>query len=1366
MDAVRHESHGPQPPNTLRTFGVAAFLRSHPADGVPSPIPLGPKQLALLAYLACAPDRSATRVRLYSLFAHRTGNGETESAHRDAMRQLMLELRTRLGREALGPPRSDPVRLTLSLTSDRDDLIAAWERHDFAEVVRLYQGEFLPGFEHIGSTEFSHWVEQERADLRRRFGVAARETIATALSATNAPTVMRQALQIARRLREHDPLAQDAWQLILRCLIALGEHEEAVLEGHRLREHLAEQELTADARTRELLALVDAGPGRGAQDERSLGPPEPGEPANGTRVVGRELELSTIALSWDRARTGALTHVHLIAPAGLGKSALLAEARQRLRARAGARRRVRTLQVHAHFASRDTPRALITQVASALARTPGGSGVSQFAAATLVALDHSLIDQYRAAAPPTVVGSAPAATAVADALTELIGAIALDGPLALFLDDLHWGDATSIEVLAESLAACAGLPVLVVSAARTPCSTLCAATGARQLTLAPLDSEAVRELLVRRARLPEEAWGEQLPIALTMSSGGSPLLVSESLQLLAERELLLPSREGWRSRDPDALLAALGDGEATQRRIAQLSFEERAVLLLLAIAGAPMSPGLLRTAAALPLADFNTALATLERRGFAVRQEHSWGVAHSEYARVALDLADQSQLRTARLALGAAVADAAGDDATELRRAGRILAPVGDSSQLARAFERFVRSARRRRDTRPDRALAQEFLGDDAAVGEASGQLVSKLPLLVRARLVTPARLLGATVILALIMAIAGFAASRAMQTPVRADAMLLAIRPSADHSVLEGFDVRLFPESWNGGRSMKIDVSGSATHRLPVGGVGGRALKPDGSGWTVGIPVPDSGVIDLFDVDLEGRATRITHSAGDDYQPSWAPDNSALVFVTSRWSTGGRYNLALLDAASSQVRQLTSGDDTDWEPSWSPDGSRIAFIRQYAASGARGLCVIDANGSHLTCFAPDSASAPALAGWLDARRVLLRRAAGAAHQLVAFDLASRTTESIDESAAGAVISPDGRFAFCQCARDGYPADTWITFPLARPGDFAVLRASSGDSGSTSFEWAPATSRAPYADTVRIELGNGPPQPRAAHQLRAVTVDGNGLPIAAGAIRWQSADSTIATVDSTGLLRARKPGRVTLIASAGGWREGRREITIADMASRVAFEEDWSTALDSNWRAFGIPSPRTVTHALLGNAFLNNGDGAFFSGAYTRRAFPTRDGLWVEATLATPLTAAESQSLVVSLFSIGSAPARAAWRAWDHLSGDGPPGLANPNCSMRYPDGVGGGRIGDELRISTSGGGGLFPAPPSLRTGAPHRLVMQVLPDGRCGVAIDGRVVWVGPATFLESSVHLMLAGNSVDTQMLVGGVRVGTGISEVFAGR
>ena len=67
--------------------------------------------------------------------------------------------------------------------------------------------------------------------------------------------------------------------------------------------------------------------------------------------------------------------------------------------------------------------------------------------------------------------------------------------------------------------------------------------------------------------------------------------------------------------------------------------------------------------------------------------------------------------------------------------------------------------------------------------------------------------------------------------------------------------------------------------------------------------------------------------------------------------------------------------------------------------------------------------------------------------------------------------------------------------------------------------------------------------------------------------------------------------------------------------------------------------------------------------------------------------------------------------------------------------------------------------PKDFGSGRPFRVVLQILPDGRCGFAIDGRVVWVSRG-WGERTVRVMLSGNSVNTKMLVGPLRLSSGLA------
>jgi DNA-binding SARP family transcriptional activator len=1359
-NSLRQNDVGPASHFRLRTFGSAVLLRRSEHTTAFEPVPLVGKQFALLAYLMCSPNRAASRTTLTELFAPKTSGRNTpteETKAGDAVRNLIQQLRTKLGADALGPLRSDPVRLSIPLECDRDELIEAWGRRDFERVAEAYGGDFLPRFEIVGGAGFALWVETERSDLRRRFTHAARQVILRDLSTPADLDAARRALQNAMRLRDEDSMSQEAWRLMLRALVQSGRYAEASVEGERLLAFLASHQIEPAAETKSLLSMM-----RTLEMPRSDEPTERGRerPDRTVSLVGRDREVSTILKSWERARLGAFSHVHLVAAAGLGKSALVDDFRQRLRMRPSTLGGTKVVEARASYASRDTALSFASEVARALVERPGALGIPEWAAATLVALNPTLATVYRGSTSTQRPGNLESNPAIVSALKELIAAIALEAPVAISLDDVHWADARSLEILSEAFAGCAELTVLLVSAGRNGCESLCAATRATTHVLTPLSVLAVKELLARKAQLPAEEWAELLPSALTQATSGSPLLVVETLQLLLERQLLTPTAAGWIAHDPTSLIETLNEGSATRRRLERLSEVERDLLLILSVSGAPLAATPLRAASAQTLAEFTASLTSLERRGFVSRRVDEWSIAHDEYAMQIRELSGTSASRAVATRLARAIIADSGDDLRAFRRAGMLLAESGDASEAARVFERYVRLCRLQRDRRPDSELASEFLGGSAEHKSMQLECVRRLPLLVRARLVSSRRIAAISAIcaVALVAIIAIIAITQ--RPPDRGhEALLVASRMSEDRSSREHFLIPLDASHIAGISIIDVRLPHAPLWRSAAGGVGGRNARPDGRGWTAGLPVADSGVIDVFELALDGTARRITFAPSDDYEPSWAPDNSRFAFVTARWSQHGHYDIAVFDTLTKTTTQLTSGDDTDWEPSWSSDGSRIAFVRQYAASGRRGLCVVDADGQNLRCFPADTIGYLSIPRWADPRHLLLRRDVGARHELERVGLDSGDAALIGAHEPGVTISPDGRFGVCQCIRQGYPPRTWIVYPIDRPNEFAVLRVEDDRANDVEFDWAPTSPRPPFVDRMTISLGLGPPILGSSHQLTAEGLDATGKTLSPGVVRWASEDTSIATIDTLGRLTPRKVGSVMINASAGGWRIVRTPVSIREPASRVLLDEDWSHGLEPVWRSFGIPKPVLVSTETFAHAFLNNGDGSFFSGAYTSSGFSVAAGIWLDAEISTPIRSTESQEQVVELFAIMPKDA-AAWAGWDHLTGDGPAGTQFPRCGIRYPAGVGGANFGKEMLVEGVWSTALLTAPPSLRSGRPHRLTIQLFPDGRCGVAINGNPLWTGPATFSESTVHIGLAGNSVNTNILIGRLRVGTGIA------
>ncbi|HEX2270127.1 MAG TPA: S41 family peptidase, partial [Pyrinomonadaceae bacterium] len=82
------------------------------------------------------------------------------------------------------------------------------------------------------------------------------------------------------------------------------------------------------------------------------------------------------------------------------------------------------------------------------------------------------------------------------------------------------------------------------------------------------------------------------------------------------------------------------------------------------------------------------------------------------------------------------------------------------------------------------------------------------------------------------------------------------------------------------------------------------------------------------------GDAARVSNSAAEEYQVTWAPDSRRLVYVSNREGTPHLY---LYDFNNNTETQLTRDAADDSTPRFSPDGKLLAFIR-----GARELRVMD----------------------------------------------------------------------------------------------------------------------------------------------------------------------------------------------------------------------------------------------------------------------------------------------------------------------------------------------------------------------------------------------------------------------------------------
>lgn len=119
----------------------------------------------------------------------------------------------------------------------------------------------------------------------------------------------------------------------------------------------------------------------------------------------------------------------------------------------------------------------------------------------------------------------------------------------------------------------------------------------------------------------------------------------------------------------------------------------------------------------------------------------------------------------------------------------------------------------------------------------------------------------------------------------------------------------------------------------------------PDGQSIVLS-GLSESGVSDLYRVRLPGGELEpLTSDRYQDLDPSPSADGRRLVFASDRTAGGleGAANLFVLDLATGQASQLTSGDWVDESPLWAPDG-RIYFTSD--RDGVLNVFSVDSTGS------------------------------------------------------------------------------------------------------------------------------------------------------------------------------------------------------------------------------------------------------------------------------------------------------------------------------------------------------------------------------------------------------------------------------------
>jgi DNA-binding SARP family transcriptional activator len=526
------------PPFRLQLFGTPALLRVGADGAAEVALPAG-KPLLILAHLSAHPGGVSREV----LATLGWGDQDDQRA-RASLRQAIYRLRQVLGPDLLDAT-DEVAALAQPIPSDRDDFLAAIAGGDDTGAVALYRGPFLAGIPSSDPDGIGLWDARERdrlAALWREAALREGERLRDAGEHT-------AAIALAVRLTDTFPDRAAVWAFRLAATThpsTIGAHRDALAQLEAALN--AGTLIGTDADVARQLLGAHATPPQPPRPTPPTGPRQPALPPTELPLVGRTLLLNRlveVALGTDQSGVGSV--VLLKGSAGLGKSRLLRELAARL-SHAGQS----VVALAAVASERSAAWAFLGHVVRTVVHLPGGLGLAPEHASSLLAIAPDLAARLAGVAPRDV----PTREALIAATADLLSAAQAARPFTLLLDDLHFADTASLEVLAAAIDNIGTAGPTLIGGSRPGQQALPSPWPRWQVT--PLTRDELSELWDRVLGLQVDAPMQPLAEATVLVTGGIPLYVARAIQQLEAAGLLLrDQRGGWRAPAFDTLPPAV-----------------------------------------------------------------------------------------------------------------------------------------------------------------------------------------------------------------------------------------------------------------------------------------------------------------------------------------------------------------------------------------------------------------------------------------------------------------------------------------------------------------------------------------------------------------------------------------------------------------------------------------------------------------------------------------------------------------------------------------------------------------------------------------------------------------------------------------
>jgi DNA-binding SARP family transcriptional activator len=419
---------------------------------------------ALLLLLAFSADRRLTRAELQRYLFDSSAT-RSHSSHN--LRQLLYRLRRlniRISENQVGITLSEHNVLSIDVQL-RELLSGECEHVSPSSVV------FLPSYSPPLPPPFLEWVDRQRDHSENRVRIALLEAQARLRAQHSWSSVLR----VGRTLHAIDPMSSDAVAAMAESLAMLGRREEAlhVLDHFNRADH-------SGGRTPAPLRVLRA---RVAKT---------GDWRSARTLRGREECLLSIGESWTQVVAGGARRFLLIGVAGIGKTRVSESFATQVGLEGSS-----VVRFTCDASSAQQPLAAFAHILPVLRGLRGSIGASPEHAAALARLNsaprgeqigtiqHASLEEIRAE--------------VHSALVDMFESVSDDCPLLLVIDDAHFLDPASLQVIRTLTSAPNSAQVLVLLCLRpspTPSALLNTERRSRIYTLLPLPIDISRQIVL------------------------------------------------------------------------------------------------------------------------------------------------------------------------------------------------------------------------------------------------------------------------------------------------------------------------------------------------------------------------------------------------------------------------------------------------------------------------------------------------------------------------------------------------------------------------------------------------------------------------------------------------------------------------------------------------------------------------------------------------------------------------------------------------------------------------------------------------------------------------------------------------------